>query len=90
MLDAGIKPLNSDARFALYLDLYVSGKRRVDSSNILKSIEDGLNPRKPRGRTRGLGLFWKDDEQVDITVMQKMKSTKAGIEPCAVVVVRML
>lgn len=94
MLYNRIEPLNSDRRFALYVDFFIAPQKgdpkrmtRCDLDNLTKSILDGLTPHKPRGRAKPPGLFWKDDEQVDIIAAQK--------EPCvdnprAEVVVKML
>lgn len=90
MLEAGHEPLNSEARFAVTMDFYLGTERRCDLDNLIKALLDGLTPRKPRGRQRAPGLFWKDDSQVDIIAAQKASAATMRCEPHAVVVVRML
>jgi len=90
MLDAKLEALDSESRFAVTMDFYLGTERRIDLDNCIKSLLDGLTPRKPRGRQRAPGLFWKDDSQVDIIAAQKASAATMKCEPHAVVVVRML
>jgi Holliday junction resolvase RusA-like endonuclease len=90
MLDACAEPLNSESRFAVTMDFYLGTERRIDLDNLQKAILDGLTPRKPKGRGRPPGLFWRDDSQVDIIAAQKGLASAFKCEPCAVIVVRLL
>lgn len=89
-LEKDYASLNSPARFAVTMDFYLGTERRIDLDNLVKAVMDGLTPRKPRGRQRPPGLFWKDDSQVDIIVAQKALASVMKCDPCAVVVVRTL
>ena len=89
LTESGKAALDSDVRFAVTVDFYLGTERQIDLDNLIKSLLDGLTPRKPRGRQRPPGLFWKDDSQVDVIAAQKALAATMSIEPCAVVVVRM-
>ena len=62
---------NSDGRFKVTIDFWLGNARHCDLDNLSKAILDALTPKPGRGSVKPPGMFWRDDWQVDILVLQK-------------------
>jgi Holliday junction resolvase RusA-like endonuclease len=72
------KPTPED-RYSLVLEIRLGNARRKDLSNILKSVEDGLQPKRSKGVILAGGVILDDWQICRFSVLRVLRHDSAGV-----------
>jgi Holliday junction resolvase RusA-like endonuclease len=60
-----------DSEYVVTVTAFFPTRRRIDADNVLKAVQDALNPLRRKRRVVGPAFVWKDDSQVSDSIVRR-------------------